>query len=72
MVLNVKRVSPGQCGGYYITESDHPTFFPGRCADIYVDNLSIGTFGIIHPNVLEKFEIGYPCSFVEMNIEHFL
>ncbi|KZT19266.1 phenylalanyl-tRNA synthetase [Neolentinus lepideus HHB14362 ss-1] len=34
-------------------------------------DLAIGTLGILHPSVLEKFEIGYPCSAVEFNLEPF-
>ncbi|KAF8543977.1 hypothetical protein BDD12DRAFT_725165 [Trichophaea hybrida] len=33
---------------------------------------TIGTFGILHPSVLEKFEIPYPVSAVELNLEAFL
>lgn len=32
---------------------------------------AIGTLGILHPTVLEKFEIGYPCSAVEFSLEPF-
>lgn len=35
------------------------------------DDKEIGTLGILHPSVLEKFEIGYPCSAVEFNLEPF-
>jgi phenylalanyl-tRNA synthetase beta chain len=49
-----------------------PTFFPKRCADIIYNGQTIGSFGILHPEVLEKFEILYPCSALEMNIEPFL
>ncbi|KII95049.1 hypothetical protein PLICRDRAFT_128468, partial [Plicaturopsis crispa FD-325 SS-3] len=31
----------------------------------------IGTLGILHPSVLEKFEITYPCSALEFNLEPF-
>ena len=31
----------------------------------------IGVLGILHPTVLEKFEIGYPCSAVEFTLEPF-
>ncbi|KAI0322522.1 hypothetical protein OF83DRAFT_1161204 [Amylostereum chailletii] len=31
----------------------------------------IGTLGVLHPEVLEKFEIGYPCSALEFSLEHF-
>ncbi|KAK0536549.1 phenylalanine--tRNA ligase subunit beta [Tilletia horrida] len=32
----------------------------------------IGQLGVLHPSVLEKFEIGYPCSAMEFNVEPFL
>lgn len=36
-----------------------------------VQDVEIGTLGILHPSVLEKFEIGYPCSALEFNLEPF-
>ncbi|RDX55682.1 phenylalanyl-tRNA synthetase [Lentinus brumalis] len=35
------------------------------------DDLEIGVLGILHPSVLEKFEISYPCSALEFNLEPF-
>ena len=34
-------------------------------------DLDIGTLGILHPTVLEKFEIGFPCSALEFTLEPF-
>ncbi|KAF9534193.1 hypothetical protein CPB83DRAFT_843841 [Crepidotus variabilis] len=34
-------------------------------------DLEIGTLGILHPTVLEKFEIGFPCSALEFTLEPF-
>lgn len=31
----------------------------------------VGTFGIIHPEVLEAFDIPYPVTALELNIEPF-
>ena len=31
----------------------------------------IGKLGILHPSVLEKFDIGYPCSALEFSLEPF-
>ncbi|KAI9139095.1 beta subunit of phenylalanyl-tRNA synthetase [Paraphysoderma sedebokerense] len=71
-MLNISRVARGETGGYYISESEHPTYFPGRRAAIYYNNRVVGNFGILHPEVLEKFEIVYPCSAIELNVEPFL
>lgn len=35
------------------------------------DDVEIGKLGILHPSVLEKFEIGYPCSALEFSLEPF-
>jgi phenylalanyl-tRNA synthetase beta chain len=34
-------------------------------------DMEIGTLGVLHPSVLEKFEISYPCSALEFNLEPF-
>ncbi|KAH7916171.1 hypothetical protein BJ138DRAFT_1122084 [Hygrophoropsis aurantiaca] len=34
-------------------------------------DLAVGTLGVLHPSVLEKFEITYPCSALEFNLEPF-
>ena len=34
-------------------------------------DLEIGVLGILHPSVLEKFEISYPCSALEFTLEPF-
>ncbi|EQC40974.1 phenylalanyl-tRNA synthetase, beta subunit [Saprolegnia diclina VS20] len=58
---------------YTMVPSSNATFFPGRCADIVLtrngEKLKLGTFGVLHPVVLEHYELLYPCSVVEMDIE---
>ncbi|KAJ5157280.1 Phenylalanine--tRNA ligase beta subunit [Penicillium canariense] len=61
---------------YYIKELDDPTYFPGHSASIHLrvggkDHV-IGAFGILHPTVLGKYELKYPVSTLEINIEPFL
>ena len=34
--------------------------------------LVIGTFGVLHPHVLANYELAYPVSTLEINVEHFL
>ncbi|KAJ3117275.1 phenylalanine--tRNA ligase subunit beta [Phlyctochytrium bullatum] len=71
-MLDVPLVKVGQNGGYYIKESESPTFFPGRRADIYYNQKQIGSLGILHPEVIQKFDFIYPCSALEFNLEPFL
>lgn len=44
--------------GYeFIPESNHPTYHPGRCANIQWENHILGTIGEIHPKVIENYDI---------------
>ncbi|KAI1176361.1 phenylalanyl-tRNA synthetase [Nemania sp. FL0916] len=59
---------------YFIKEISDSTFFPGRAAGVYLgnrekDNRRIGEIGVLHPEVLDKFEIRYPVSVLELNLE---
>ncbi|KAI9703626.1 MAG: phenylalanine--tRNA ligase subunit beta [Candelina mexicana] len=62
--------------GYWIEETDDPTFFPGHAADVFLrmngKTQVIGVFGILNPDVLENFELRYPVSTLELNLEVFL
>jgi phenylalanyl-tRNA synthetase beta chain len=69
MMLNIPRQVEG---GYSITESLNETYFPGRRADIYFQGNVVGSFGIVHPTVLNNFDICFPCSALEINLEPFL
>lgn len=49
--------------GYFIEEINEPTFFAGRAAAIFVrlngKVQRIGEFGVLHPTVLEKYDLRY-------------
>eukprot|EP01103_Thecamoeba_quadrilineata_P002379 TRINITY_DN12343_c0_g1_i1.p1 TRINITY_DN12343_c0_g1~~TRINITY_DN12343_c0_g1_i1.p1 ORF type:complete len:602 (+),score=106.77 TRINITY_DN12343_c0_g1_i1:28-1806(+) len=70
--LNVPYDENHKGVGYHIVKSDDPTFFEGRRVDIIVNNQKIGTFGIIHPKVLSAFEIHFPCSAIEIDVDYFV
>jgi phenylalanyl-tRNA synthetase beta chain len=77
-ILSIRLISPDdKSEGYWIEGHDEPTFFPGRSAIVKYrtqkgDVIQIGSFGILHPEVLANFEINYPGSAVEINLEPFL
>ncbi|XP_068173995.1 phenylalanine--tRNA ligase beta subunit [Antennarius striatus] len=58
--------------GYRIQTADDSTFFPGRCAEIFVRGKSVGRLGVLHPDVINRFELTMPCSALEMDIDPFL
>jgi phenylalanyl-tRNA synthetase beta chain len=55
------KENPSKPDGYWIEEIDEPTFFPGHAAAIYLrlngNQVRIGEFGILHPTVLDKFDL---------------
>ncbi|OQE31398.1 hypothetical protein PENSTE_c001G05752 [Penicillium steckii] len=61
---------------YYIKELDDPTYFPGHAASVHLrignKDIVVGSFGILHPTVLEKYDLKNPVSTLEINIEPFL
>lgn len=58
--------------GYWIRPSAIPMYFEGRQAEVVLDGRVIGSFGIVHPTVLEKFDVPAVCSLLEISIEPFL
>uniref|UniRef100_A0A2P2NLH2 Putative phenylalaninetRNA ligase beta subunit n=1 Tax=Rhizophora mucronata TaxID=61149 RepID=A0A2P2NLH2_RHIMU len=71
-VMGTPFVEVGDSSGYYIQQSCAPEFLPGRQARIIFKGKKIGNFGIVHPQVLDNFDILDPCSFLELDIERFL
>lgn len=67
--------------GYWIEEAADATFFPGRSAHIFLRYINpegerkaiqIGSFGVLHPNVLENYELINPTTALEINLEPFV
>ncbi|GLT99829.1 hypothetical protein SLE2022_172420 [Rubroshorea leprosula] len=71
-IMGSPFVPVGDNTGYFIQCSEEPEFLAGRQASIVYEGRRIGTFGIVHPEVLNNFDIPEPCSFLELNIESFL
>ena len=40
----------------YETETNDPAYHPGKCARVWVDNQTIGTFGEMHPRVRARYD----------------
>lgn len=58
--------------GYRLKPVEDSTFFPGRCAEVFVKDQPIGRLGVLHPEVVAAFDLTLPCSAFEINIEPFL
>ncbi|XP_049870661.1 phenylalanine--tRNA ligase beta subunit [Pectinophora gossypiella] len=70
-LLLLLRVPWGQ-DGYQLRQCEDPAYFPGRCAEVVLKGEPIGKIGVLHPNVLQAFELTNPCSAVEINIQPFV
>uniref|UniRef100_A0A8C9MHR2 Phenylalanine--tRNA ligase beta subunit n=1 Tax=Serinus canaria TaxID=9135 RepID=A0A8C9MHR2_SERCA len=71
-VMQVLEVPPNEENGYTIKAAEGTAFFPGRCAEVFAKGQSIGKLGVVHPDVITKFELTMPCSVLEINIEPFV
>lgn len=60
---------------YRLEESSDPMYFPKRGANIVFNGKVIGSVGVLHPHVLESFNLKYPVTCFEVNqealFEHF-
>ncbi|PNW74324.1 hypothetical protein CHLRE_13g603900v5 [Chlamydomonas reinhardtii] len=60
---------------YHWAPAADPALFPGRQAAVFASTCGdkpVGVFGIVHPEVLTAFELPYPVSALELNIEPFV
>jgi len=57
---------------YSLRPTAHPSFLEGRVAQILMGDQSIGLIGELHPDVLERWHIGMPCSMFEATLHPML
>ena len=52
----------------------HPSFLEGRCGEIVLKKSGqvVGLFGTVHPEVLGNFDLPYPTSAAEIDLQAFL
>ncbi|UYV72503.1 FARSB [Cordylochernes scorpioides] len=68
-LLKVLGVSTSE---YQLNSADNEIFLEGQCAEIVVRGVRIGRFGVVHPEVLNAFDLTLPCSALEINVEVFV
>jgi len=64
---------PCPVGDYYrIRSAEDPSYFPGRCGEIVINNeVVVGKLGVLHPQVVSNFGLSNVVSAVEINLEKF-
>jgi phenylalanyl-tRNA synthetase beta chain len=74
-IADLKRIA--RSGRIYTIEyCDDPIFFSGMGAKVLIhytqgdiEPLTIGVFGVVHPEVLKSYDISYPCAIAEIDVE---
>lgn len=56
-------------GGVKLVRSQNTVLHPGISADIYIDGKLCGSFGKIHPQIAQNFDIGVDCYFAEIVLQ---
>ncbi|KAF7071173.1 hypothetical protein CFC21_076564 [Triticum aestivum] len=70
IVTHSPRIKFGQT--YYVPSSEPEFFTKRQCKIVTSDGKQVGYLGIVHAEVLRKFGIPDPCTFVEIDIEALL
>ncbi|XP_014256181.1 phenylalanine--tRNA ligase beta subunit [Cimex lectularius] len=71
-IMQLLEIPWSKEGGYYLNGIDDETFFPKRCAQVLLNGKPIGILGVLHPEVIKGFELKFPCSALELNVELFV
>jgi phenylalanyl-tRNA synthetase beta chain len=51
-----------------LKEMEHPSYLPGRVAQVLSQQKAVGVLGEVHPEVLERWELGMPVAAFEINL----
>lgn len=54
---------------FSLEECDDKMFFPGRGASVILSGAKIGQIGVLHPEVMENFQLKNPVSMFEVDME---
>ena len=63
--------NPRKEGGphYDIVPGNDPAYMEGRRADIMINGVKYGMFGVLHPEVLKNFEVDNPVVALELYLD---
>jgi len=61
--------SLGYANNYRVEPVEDPTYIEGRCGKIFVNDLSLGKIGEIHPEVILNFKLEFPVAALELNLQ---
>ncbi len=53
--------------GCEVEPAEDGNFIPGRCASVLADGTRVGTFGEVHPRLIEGYELAHPVAAFEID-----
>ena len=53
----------------FVAEKENPSYHPGRCAKVYIDDICLGVFGQIHPLVMKNYGLDAEMYCAEISFE---
>ena len=53
-----------------LSEAEFPSYLPGRCAQVRIEDRIVGVMGELHPAVLSSWEIGVPAAAFELTLDN--
>jgi phenylalanyl-tRNA synthetase beta chain len=56
---------------YTLEALEHPSFLVGRVGRVLCDGKEVGLVGELHPEVLERWQIGVPVAAFELDVNRF-
>jgi len=65
----VQSVLSGMGFSHEVAAGSHPAFVSGRCAELSVGGRRIGVFGEVTPSTIEAFDLRYPITAFEIDLE---
>jgi phenylalanyl-tRNA synthetase beta chain len=73
--FDLKGLTENLLAGLHMPEisfanAKHPTFHPGRQADIMVNGIRLGSLGEVHPSILAMFDIKQKVYYTEINAHY--
>jgi len=54
---------------YTLKRGDYRALIPGRQMNVLAADRIVGQFGEVHPEVLTRWDLFYPASFIELDLD---
>lgn len=62
----------GDLDSYRFVPSTHPALHPGQCADLYRNEVKVGTLGAIHPQIAHRHDLPKNIYLFEIKLENII